>query len=179
MKAINLMTEHLINPIGIDFQHPVLMWNCESGKEQSAYRIVARSEGKTVWDSGKVLSADMYVPYPDKLASRQRIEWAVTVWDESDIAGETALAYFEMGLLSPDDFKARWITGNYKVNKKTRYPVDCFKKVFSVESVQKARLYITACGLYEARLNGEKVGNFCLAPGHTDTQSVYSSRHMT
>ena len=73
-----------------------------------------------------------------------------------------------MGLLSAEDFTAKWITGNYKVNKKKRYPVDCFKKSFNAICVQRARLYITACGLYEAKLNGKKVGDFCLAPGHTD-----------
>ena len=34
--------------------------------------------------------------------------------------------------------------------------------------VKKARLYITACGLYEARFNGVRAGDFVLAPGHTD-----------
>ena len=28
MKAINLRTEYLINPIGIDIQNPRLFWNC-------------------------------------------------------------------------------------------------------------------------------------------------------
>ena len=50
-----------------------------------------------------------------------------------------------------------------------RYPVDCFKKEFSVEKdIKKARLYITACGVYEAKINGKRVGNFYLAPGITD-----------
>ena len=42
---------------------------------------------------------------------------------------------------------------------------------FNVEpgkEVTKARAYMSACGLYEGALNGEKIGNFCLAPGHTD-----------
>lgn len=74
-----------------------------------------------------------------------------------------------MGLLENTDWKAKWITGNYKVKKSERYPVDCFRKHISItREVKSARLYITACGLYEARLDGEKIGNFCLAPGHTD-----------
>ena len=40
MKAINLKTEYLINPIGIDIQNPRLMWTCEGDKRQSAYRIL-------------------------------------------------------------------------------------------------------------------------------------------
>lgn len=73
-----------------------------------------------------------------------------------------------MGLLAREDFKAKWITGKYSVNPRKRYPADCFRKCFQTENVRKARLYITACGLYEAKINGKRVGNFVLAPGHTD-----------
>ena len=169
MKAIHLRTEYLINPVGIDLERPRLRWNCEGGVRQTAYRIVAVSDGKEVWDSGKVSSDSMRVGYPQPLFSRQRIEWRVQVWDESDKAGEwSETAYFETGLLSADDWQAKWIAGAYRVNKKKRYPVDCFKKTFSAAGIRKARLYITACGLYEAKINGVRVGNFVLAPGHTD-----------
>ena len=74
-----------------------------------------------------------------------------------------------MGLLSPKCWRAKWITGNYRVNKKKRYPVDCFMKELEIsKKVCRARLYITACGIYEARLDGCKIGEFCLAPGITD-----------
>ena len=46
--------------------------------------------------------------------------------------------------------------------------MDCFRKTFAAAGVQKARLYITACGLYEARLNGVRVGDAVLAPDITD-----------
>lgn len=169
MRAINLKTEYLVNPMGIDIQNPRLMWNCEGGITQTAYRIIAISNEKTVWDSGKVNSSSMRAEYPRKPKSRERIDWNVTLWDESDREGESsATAFFETGLLSASDFSAKWISGNYRVNKKTRYPVDCFKKRFNVKNVVKARLYITACGLYEVEINGQRVGNFVLAPGHTD-----------
>ena len=169
MKAINLKTEYLINPIGMDIRHPRLMWNCEGGTKQTAYRIVAKADEKTVWDSGKISSESMHADYPNDLASRQRVEWNVTLWDEIDREGEPSeTAFFETGLLSASDFAAKWISGNYRVNKKKRYPVDCFKKEFSAHNVAKARLYITACGLYEAMVNGKRVGDFVLAPGHTD-----------
>ena len=168
MKAIRLKTEFLTDPIGVDFQHPLLTWNCEGGVKQTAYRIVAKIEGATVWDSGKVESCSMKATYPKVLHSRERVEWSVTLWDECDREGEPSEAFFEMGLLSPEDFKAKWITGNYKVNKKERYPVDCFRKIFTAGKVKKARLYATACGLYEAHINGKKVGDFVLAPGITN-----------
>ncbi|MCL2660256.1 MAG: glycoside hydrolase family 78 protein [Acidobacteriaceae bacterium] len=45
-----------------------------------------------------------------------------------------------------------------------------FRKVFTLEkAVKSARLYITAAGSYEARINGEKVGKDVLTPGDTDS----------
>ena len=164
MRAIRLKTEYLFNPLGIDIKKPRMMWNCDGGIKQTAYEIVTDS-----WKSGKVESNCMYADHPEKLNSRQRINWKIRLWDENDEPGEWSEAYFEMGLLEPSDWKADWITGNYSVNKKERYPVDCFKKEFSVgKEIESARLYITSCGLYEARLGGEKIGDFCLAPGLTD-----------
>lgn len=168
MKAINLKTEYLVNPIGIDIKNPRLMWNCEGGKKQTAYRIIAVSDGKTVWDSGKVMSSSMRAEYPLPPKSRQKVEWSVTLWDENDKEGESASAAFEYGLLNASDWQAGWISGNYRVNKRRRYPVDCFKKDFTAIGVVKARLYVTACGLYEVKINGGRAGNFVLAPGHTD-----------
>ena len=171
MKAIRLRTEYLKDPLGIAKKHPRLMWNCEAetdeagpaaaGKQQTAYRIVTER-----WDSGKVLSSAMHAEYPLGLHARERVTWKICLWDENDEPGEWSEAFFECGISSWD---AEWITGNYTVNKKERCPVDCFRKAFKTDRlVQKARLYITACGLYEARLNGKKAGDFCLAPGHTD-----------
>ena len=168
MKAIRLRTEYLVSPIGIDIQNPRLMWNCEGGTKQTAYRIIAKTGDRIVWDSRKVVSESMHADYPNDLASRQRVEWKVTLWDENDKEGDKVSAFFEMGLLNASDFKAKWITGNYRVKKKKRYSVDCFKKQFNAQNISKARLYITACGLYEARINGKRVGDFVLAPGHTD-----------
>ena len=41
MKAINLKTEHLRNPLGIDVKAPVLSWNDSEGIRQTAYQVVA------------------------------------------------------------------------------------------------------------------------------------------
>ena len=55
MKAIRLRTEYLTDPLGIDIPHPRLMWNCEGGTKQTAYRIVTEK-----WDSGKVESGSAF-----------------------------------------------------------------------------------------------------------------------
>ena len=171
MRAVRLRTEYLRNPIGVDIRRPRLSWNCEGGIRQTAYQIIAKVNGETVWNSGKMESSTMtHIPYAGReLHSGERVYWSVKLWDENGEGGEISHSFFETGLLDAADWKAKWITGNYKVNKKERYPVDCFRKQLSVAvEVKSARLYITACGLYEAKLDGQKIGNFCLAPGHTD-----------
>lgn len=175
MKAIELKCEYLDNPVGIDVTAPRFFWKCNGGKTQSAYQIICEREGKTIWDTGKVASCEMtHIPYRGKsLQSRDRVNWKVLLWDEEDAPGEWAEAYFEMGLLEETDWTAKWIRGDYKVKKHERYPVDCFRKQIQpaqdpAQNVIRARLYITACGLYEARIDGRRVGDFCLAPGSTD-----------
>ena len=168
MQAIRLKTEHLIDPIGVDFTAPRLYWNCIGGRKQTAYQIVAADDnsGRVLWDSGRVESAAMCAkwggaPVPPKT----KVFWKVRLWDETDSVGDWTEATFETGI---NTWSAEWITGDYKVNKKERYPVDCFRKAFHAADVKKARLYITACGLYEAKLNGQRIGEFILAPGITD-----------
>ena len=168
MKAIRLKTEFLTNPIGVDFQNPILSWNCEGGIKQTAYQILATCNGDVVWDSGKVEGDTMRVAYPKQLFSRQRIDWRVCLWDENGVVGEPSQAFFEMGLLTESDWQAKWISGNYSVKAFTRYPVDCFKKEFDTNDIKNARIYVSACGVYELCLNGERVGDFVFAPGHTD-----------
>lgn len=168
--ATRLKTEYLTNPLGIDIASPRLFWNCEGGQKQSAYQIIAHENERIVWDSGKVASSRMAgIPWQgETLHSRDCIVWQVRLWDENDNPGVWSEASFELGMLESNDWSAEWISGNYSVNKSKRYPVDCFKKGFDAASVKKARLYITACGLYEASINGQRVGSFCLAPGITD-----------
>ena len=160
MKASGLRTEYLTDPIGIGIQHPRMMWICTEGVRQTAWQIVTEK-----WDSGKVAGASMHADYPEPLADRERVNWKIRLWDEQDEPGEWSEAFFETGI---SGWTAQWITGDYRPKKKERYPVDCFRKAFSADRVRQARLYISACGVYEARINGKRAGNFILAPGSTD-----------
>lgn len=170
MKAVRLKTEYLTEPIGIDMVKPRLFWNCEGGVRQTAYRIVAKTEEeKVLWDSGRVESASMRSCWGgEAVPSRTGVTWSICLWDEKGNSGEWCEASFETGLPKDENWRARWICGDYEPKKRKRYPIDCFQKKFTIKNVRKARLYITACGLYEAHLNGRRAGDFCLAPGITD-----------
>ena len=167
MQAIRLKTEHLFEPVGVDFTAPWLFWNCSGGREQTAYQVVAHDDGGALlWDSGRVASGSMRAHWGgEPVAPRTRVLWKVRLWDEQGACGDWSATTFETGI---GRWQAQWIAGNYRVNRRRRYPVDCFRKTFAAAGVQKARLYITACGLYEARLNGVRVGDAVLSPGITD-----------
>ena len=169
MIAIGLKTEYLVDPVGIDSRQPRLFWNCDAGVRQTAYEVVTFKNGRKDWCSGKVVSSSMHCDYRGKLKSRDRIGWQVRLYDEDGAAGAwSRQATFEAGLLSARDWSAKWIRGDYAVSKKRRYPVDCFRRTFRAADVVSAKLYAAACGLYEVRLNGARVGDFALAPGYRD-----------
>ena len=44
MQAIRLKTEHLFDPVGVDFVAPRLYWNCSGGRKQTAYQILAADD---------------------------------------------------------------------------------------------------------------------------------------
>ena len=171
MRAVHLRTEYLKKPLGIDIREPRFYWNCEDGLKQTAYRLVVKAGDELLMDSGKVNSDAMtHVPYVGRaLKSGEHICWQVKLWDEEDSEGEWSESWFEMGLLEASDWKGKWISGDYKLKKNTRYPVDYFRKTFrTTKTVKTARLYITACGIYESYLNGKKIGDAVLVPGSTD-----------
>ena len=191
LKANRLRTEYLENPVGIDIKRPRFGWNLEgNSKKQTAFEIrAAHSESEfesgEIWNSGKVISHSMqHHEYGKKLSTRERVYWQVRIWDENDIPGEWSdTAVFEMGLLEKSDWKAQWISGNYEADSQKRYPADEFRKTFEedIEDMESARLYITACGIYETHLNGMRIGNQVLTPGLTsyDVRNHYQTYDVT
>ena len=77
----------------------------------STPELLAKDQGD-LWDSGKVASDEsIQVEYAGKpLESRTRCHWKVRVWDRDGKALPfSAAACWEMGLLKPDDWRAKWI----------------------------------------------------------------------
>lgn len=185
LKATDLRTEYLNNPVGIDIFAPRLYWKyVGDSKRQTAFQIQAAIDNNTIWDSGRVESSmGVHVPYlGPALQSRQRVEWKVRLWDEQEFVGPwSETAYFELGL-NQQDWKASWISGNYIPEKGVRYPADFFSTNLSIhKSVKRARLYITACGLYVAYIDNTRVGNQKLTPGTTqyDKRLQYQTYDVT
>ena len=170
MKVINLKTEYLVNPLGIDITRPTISWNIvgDDIKFQKAFELLYKVDGGEEQKVFLEMSSTRY-QFEKEFKSRNLVTWKVRILNEenkwSDYSEEQ---FFSIGLLNRSDWSAKWIYGDYFVSKKERYPVDYFKKEFDLKEVRDAVLYISALGIYEAYINGEKVGNALLAPGSTD-----------
>lgn len=190
-----LETEHTMNPLGIDAQRPCLRWQMAAssrGAQQTAYRIQvadtrqALSAGEDlIWDSGRVTSdRSLHHGYEGPaLDARHRYFWRVRVWDE---AGEPSAwsdpAWWEMGLGGPSDWQAQWIEPGWTVDPSTPQPSPMLRAAFEISGdVQSARLYVTSHGLYEAHLNGQRVGDQVFTPGWTsyDHRLQYQTYDVT
>jgi alpha-L-rhamnosidase len=173
----DLTVDHKINPIGIGNKQPRFSWKIKgAGNDimQTAYSIrVATDEkfssSKIVWQSGKVESEESILQSykgPD-LKSGCSYYWQVKIWDNKGKESKwSTTAYYEMGLLSQSDWKAKWIEMESDT---IRYsPSPHFRKEFlTTKTVATARIYVTSHGFYELQLNGKKVGDQVLTPGWT------------
>jgi len=170
----DLRVEHLEAPLGLDEPAPRFTWKLISearGEKQSAYRILVSRSGETVWDSGKVSSSDTtLVPYEGTpLEARARYQVEVEAWNRDGSASASAESLWETGMLG--DWSARWI--GFPTVDADRTPESApspyLRRSFTLEApVKSARLYATALGLYEANLNGTRVGKGIFTPGWTD-----------
>lgn len=187
--------ENRVNPSGITDESPRLSWAMASdkrGASQAAYQVrvglVARKGDSPDWgfyDSGKVESGQsVHVAYAGpELQSGQQYAWQVRVWDQDGRRGRwSPTGYWQMGLLRPEtEFRAEWIGPGFAEDTINR-PSPYLRKEFTLDKpVRKATAYITAHGMYEARINGKRVGDAYLTPGWTsyDTRLQYQQYDVT
>lgn len=194
VKVVNLKTDGKINPLGLDNLKPLFSWQITSTKNdllQQGYEIEVAStpqelkKGKNLLWSKRVergAQSTLNIPYEGTpLASRQTCYWRVRSLTNQGVSSWSEPALWSMGLLQPGDWKASWI-GRDKVREgegrggngaRTRLSARYIRVDVPAEKpIEKATLYICGLGLYEAHINGSKVGNDEMAP----TVSLYSSR---
>ena len=191
-----LRCAHLVNPLGVAPDRVRLSWRLEGAgrdRAQTAYQLEVtavdphQTHGQdTVWDSGRVEdTASTDIEYAGRLLARgTRYSWQVRVWDEKQaVSPWSDPAWFEVELDPGTGWHGDWIglgrikeefrppTGPGPDDRVVRSmaPAPYLRRAFTVaRPVVAARLYVTALGLYEMRLNGRKAGDAVLAPGWTD-----------
>ncbi|WP_219468529.1 glycoside hydrolase family 78 protein [Nonomuraea rhizosphaerae] len=168
--TIDLRFEHHREPIGIGEARPRLSWTVRAGdadRRQHGYDVEVRSaDGTTASDSGR--SESVLVPWPgDALRSRERRDVRVRVRGQDGAPGEwSAWTPVEAGLLDPSDWQARAAAPPAELLGPPDGPATLLRRDFAVRGpVERARLYVSAHGLYEVEINGQVVGDDVLAPG--------------
>lgn len=157
------MTNHLTSPIGYQMDQPVFSWQVEKaeGKKQTAARIVVAKDMallEVVADTGWSELDSLAAPVDLSPAPRTRYYWTVAVRSDAGEEAVSEIQFFETGMMG-EPWQAKWIT----CDKKERLPV--FHKQISVNKpLERARLYICGLGLYEASINGGRIGEEYFTP---------------
>jgi alpha-L-rhamnosidase len=173
--------------LGIGAAAPRLSWITtteRAGWMQSGYEIeldgvaLGRVEG----------DASVFVPWPGPpLTSRAAHRVRVRVWgaDGSESTWSEPLD-LEAGLLSPDDWSARWITSADSGSDDPSGRPEHFRHEFTLHrpggvTIERARLYATSAGINQLQLNGQVVGDTLLAPGWSmyDQRLRYETHDVT
>lgn len=176
MKLTYLLVNHLKTPY-ID-QTPEFSWRIESNVNnvmQTHYRIIVRSQGKTVWDSNTIASTKQgFVLYEgEPLASLQTYRVKVQIRCNN---GQTASATstFRTGFLKRSDWKASWIQSSFPRNETPLFtygvenPCVNFIQHFELPvTFKRATLFITAYGVYQSFMNEKRISKNEMAPEYS------------
>ncbi|KAH8669858.1 bacterial alpha-L-rhamnosidase-domain-containing protein [Ilyonectria robusta] len=168
------------NTLGVHETNPRVSWrfaNVPPNFKQVEYEMeLSEVKGLEYFklSSTQVSSEESHlVPWTgtEPLASRKR--YSVRVRARGDGEAEfltwSEPAFLELGLLSRQDWTSKLISAPWSdVDTDKPQPEDLIRKEFTAgDNILSARLYVTAQGVYEAEINGKRVGDYFLAPGWT------------
>ncbi len=199
-----VISEGFKNPIGHYNNKPTFSWKLPVSKQatsQTAYRIVVASSPNLLpnkadlWDSGEVDSNQSnWIKYNGTpLKSRQRGYWQVMFRNQDkNRSAWSTISNFELGLLKNEDWQAKYIGLPFEAKRDISvegYPIirpQYLRRDFNLsDGIEQARLYITSKGVFEAQINGKKVGRGVMTPGWTpykkrlETLTYDVKDHMT
>lgn len=188
IMPINLRYEYLVNPSGMDEQHPRLSWTLAAtdttayGQRQTGYRILVSSDKKLlqrdegdIWDTKWINSSQMQqlVYEGDSLLSDRDYYWKIAVMDEQgEISPWSEPAHWSTGLFNTTAWQAQWIGTDqlFDPSQKDCNIVDPWlRKTFQLKvHPKKATLFVASVGFHEVYVNGKKIGEDVMAPAVTD-----------
>jgi len=174
MKITSLKINGIVHPMGYAFSNVTVSWRVEdsiSAVQKESKVIITLDDAMTQIvseKSGKLPCAGTAMD----VALRPRTTYYVTV-TVTGTEGDTASAFgsFDTGKMD-EPWTAQWIG----------MPECCgfhpiLSKTFQTRGeLRRARLYITGVGLYEASINGKKVGDDVLAPFFNDYRSAIQAQ---
>lgn len=182
MRAPRL--EHLDEPFGFGVRSPRISWQSQGASEawtQLSYEIEYTPEGGEARHHRVKGSDQILVPWPfEELRSRERGSIRVRICGPDGWSDFSPRCAFEVGLLEPDDWTAAFISPRDIGG--MGEPAPQLSTSFTLEEPPvSARLYVSACGIYDMSINGARVGDIHFAPGWTSygTRIRYQSYDVT
>jgi alpha-L-rhamnosidase len=176
LGVVDLKVEHLSDPLAIETTTPRLSWkitSTEKDTRQSEYEVRVgtsktslNKDKDLVWKHHAVTDQSVLIDYAGSpLQSKKKYFWQVRVKDNhGNTSAWSTIRFFQTGITNTD-WHAQWITVSGK-DTSARSPL--FRKEFMLKKkIKSAMAYITAKGLYEAKLNGIRIGDTYFAPGWT------------
>ncbi|NER83500.1 MAG: family 78 glycoside hydrolase catalytic domain, partial [Leptolyngbya sp. SIO1D8] len=186
---IDLRTEHMNAPMGIDTNEPRFSWKIDADnpvENQSAYHIFVDTDSTSVangkgafWEANYDSDSTLITYHGKPLQPYTKYFWGVQVTCNNDRKSKVAISSFETGMMNPSNWQGNWITDVQDVDLK---PAPYFRKEFKPQKkVEKARAYITTAGLHELYINGKKIGDHWLDPIYTrfDKRNLYVTYDIT
>src|SRR3954468_13316541 len=156
--------------LGIGTASPRLSWQvpaAPAGWAQARYEIEISRGSEAPEVHAAASGEQILVAWPgEPLAAKEQASVRVRVGDADSWSGWSAPGVVEAGLLAASDWTARLISPRDLGAIGDPAPI-LSADVDLPGDVVKARLYVTAHGLYVAGLNGKRVGDQQLAPGWT------------
>ncbi len=187
MHVSSITFEHHPTGFGIGHAKPRISWRFSTDDDaknwvQNYYEIQIGRQDRAEAKTYRVESSEsVLVPWPDDALQSRESAWVKvrSHGQATDAAGQvttkstewSSTATVEAALLDRDDWTAKLATSALRSDEdKSMRPVT-FRRVFPLPeqsgAISKARLYITAHGVYEAFLNGQRIGREEMAPGWT------------
>jgi len=172
MRITDVRINGIVNPVGFCYDRLICSWKAaetKSLKQEYACievsetplfeTLIYKTEGKDLDQAGEALELE--------LKPRASYYLRVTVTGDQQDSATSETATFETGKMC-EFWGADWITTSSEDH---FHPV--FEKCFLINKpVRRARLYCSGVGLFEAYLNGEKLGEEYLAPYMTDYEKT-------
>ncbi len=156
MQITDIKINGYVEPIGVNLPFLNISFVIKNGNGKPVFLEIYQDSDKLKPVFKTILKEQLSCCHPILFKPEKGVRYIIKFIAEGELCGET---FFE----TAEDLDSPFITPIKEIS----HPI-IFKTFTTEKEIGKARLYVTGVGLYEAYLNGKKVGNEFLTPSCND-----------